>query len=140
MFQNNPNQISWQYVKVEATPGDQRFQEFLDSTHYSRHGILSYEQVHGRNYLSAGGESVTHDFVARLKLNPGLMTTMSSCWGCLNLNTDEYVLDVGTGLGGSAFHMAEVGNGFRRFFVACIIFETELRGQCSRHRSVFERD
>jgi hypothetical protein len=44
-LQNNPNQISWQYVKVEVPKDDERFQKFLDRSQYTREGILRYEAV-----------------------------------------------------------------------------------------------
>lgn len=43
--QNNPNQISWQWVKVETSSDDERFQTFLDTSQYTRDGILRSEAV-----------------------------------------------------------------------------------------------
>ena len=44
-LKNNPNQISWQWVKVEVPKDDERFQKFLDNSQYTREGILRYEAV-----------------------------------------------------------------------------------------------
>merc|ERR1712176_1066618 len=64
------------------------FQKFLDQQQYSRNGILRYEKIFGEDFVSTGGVTTTKDFCARLGLRPG-----------------DYVLDVGCGIGGSAFHM-----------------------------------
>ena len=63
--------------------------EWLDQNQYSRKGILRYEAIFGRTYVSVGGETTTREFVAQLNLSPGMK-----------------VLDIGCGSGGSAFHMA----------------------------------
>ena len=55
----------------------------------SRKGILRYEKIFGRTYVSVGGETTTKDFVDMLDLKPGMK-----------------VLDIGCGTGGSAFYMA----------------------------------
>ena len=65
------------------------FQAFLDENQYSRSGILRYERIFGPTYVSTGGQETTEEFCAKLNLQPG-----------------EKVLDVGCGIGGSAFHMA----------------------------------
>lgn len=64
-------------------------QQWLDQNQYSRKGILRYEAIFGRTYVSVGGETTTREFVAQLNLSPGMK-----------------VLDIGCGSGGSAFHMA----------------------------------
>lgn len=66
------------------------FQEFLDSRQYSRANILRYERIFGRTFISTGGIDTTKDFVTRLSLQPG-----------------QIVLDVGCGIGGSAFYMVK---------------------------------
>jgi len=63
--------------------------EWLDQNQYSRKGILRYEAIFGRTYVSEGGETTTREFVAQLNLKPGMK-----------------VLDIGCGTGGSAFYMA----------------------------------
>ena len=64
-------------------------QEFLDSVQYATESILQYETVYGEDFVSPGGHEITVELVGRMKLAP-----------------DSRVLDVGCGLGGSAFVMA----------------------------------
>ena len=64
------------------------FQKFLDEQQYSRNGILRYEKIFGQDFVSTGGMDTSREFV---KL--------------LNLKTNQKVLDVGCGIGGSAFLM-----------------------------------
>jgi len=64
-------------------------QQWLDQNQYSRKGILRYEAIFGRTYVSVGGETTTRDFTRQLDLLPGMK-----------------VLDIGCGTGGSAFYMA----------------------------------
>jgi phosphoethanolamine N-methyltransferase len=58
---------------------------------YSRTGILRYEKIFGDGYVSTGGPETTADLCSRLgnALRPGVR-----------------VLDVGSGIGGAAFHLA----------------------------------
>lgn len=65
------------------------FQKFLDNQQYNRKGILIYERIFGRTYVSTGGQATTTKFCQRLNLQPG-----------------QKVLDIGCGIGGSAFHLA----------------------------------
>ena len=67
------------------------FQEFLDQQQYSKNGILRYEKIFGKHFVSTGGRETTVDFVKML-----------------DLKTKQRVLDVGSGIGGSAFYMAQV--------------------------------
>ena len=58
---------------------------------YSRTSILRYEKIFGKGYISTGGPATT-DYLCELlgdKLRPGVR-----------------VLDVGSGIGGAAFHLA----------------------------------
>ncbi len=59
---------------------------------YSRTGILRYEKIFGDGYISTGGPETTDTLVA--KLGPALKKGVR-------------VLDVGSGIGGAAFHLAE---------------------------------
>jgi len=65
------------------------FQAFLDENQYSRNSILRYEKIFGPTYISTGGQETTTEFCEKLGLQAG-----------------QKVLDVGCGIGGSAFHMA----------------------------------
>ncbi len=62
---------------------------FHDGRQYTEDGIRRYEFIFGKTYVSTGGQKTTENFVKSL-----------------NLNKDSYVLDVGCGIGGSAFHIA----------------------------------
>jgi phosphoethanolamine N-methyltransferase len=65
--------------------------KFDNNGQYSRTSILRYEKIFGDNYVSTGGAETTEDLCARLgsSLRPGAR-----------------VLDVGSGLGGAAFHLS----------------------------------
>jgi phosphoethanolamine N-methyltransferase len=66
--------------------------KFDNQGQYSRTSILRYEMIFGPGYVSTGGAATTDDLCARLgsSLRPGVR-----------------VLDVGSGIGGAAFHLAE---------------------------------
>eukprot|EP00117_Sycon_ciliatum_P013850 scpid88188/ scgid14351/ Phosphoethanolamine N-methyltransferase len=97
-LKNNPHQMCWSWQKATTIPvaetadcfGYQSMREFLDQQQYSENGILRYEKMFGKNYVSTGGPETTAEFVPMLKLQK-----------------DEKVLDVGSGLGGGALYMAE---------------------------------
>jgi phosphoethanolamine N-methyltransferase len=65
--------------------------KFDNNGQYSRTGILRYEMIFGPGYVSTGGHATTEDLCSRLGsvLRPG-----------------SRVLDVGSGIGGAAFHLA----------------------------------
>ncbi|XP_015582654.2 phosphomethylethanolamine N-methyltransferase isoform X1 [Ricinus communis] len=85
----NQNQICWVWQKV-SSQDDKGFQRFLDNVQYKSNGILRYERVFGPGFVSTGGVETTKEFVAKLDLKPG-----------------QKVLDVGCGIGGGDFYMAE---------------------------------
>ncbi|CAI9773704.1 unnamed protein product [Fraxinus pennsylvanica] len=85
----NQNQICWIWQKV-SSEDDRGFQRFLDTVQYKCNGILRYERVFGRGFVSTGGIDTTREFVTKLDLKPG-----------------QKVLDVGCGIGGGDFYMAE---------------------------------
>lgn len=64
-------------------------QQRLDSTQYSTDSIRQYETVYGEDFVSPGGYELALELIGKMELEPGLR-----------------VLDVGSGLGGSAFVMA----------------------------------
>lgn len=64
-------------------------QTFLDSKQYATESIQDYETVYGQDFVSPGGITMAEELIAKLELKPGAK-----------------VLDVGCGLGGSAFLMA----------------------------------
>jgi phosphoethanolamine N-methyltransferase len=65
--------------------------KFDNNGQYSRTSILRYEKIFGEHYISTGGAETTDNFCRRLgnSLRPGAR-----------------VLDVGSGIGGAAFHLA----------------------------------
>ncbi|XP_059643065.1 phosphoethanolamine N-methyltransferase 1-like [Cornus florida] len=85
----NQNQICWIWQKVRSED-DRGFQQFLDNVQYKCNGILRYERVFGQGFVSTGGIDTTKEFVGKLDLKPG-----------------QKVLDVGCGIGGGDFYMAE---------------------------------
>jgi phosphoethanolamine N-methyltransferase len=66
--------------------------KFDNQGQYSRSSILRYEMIFGEHYISTGGASTTDDLCSRLgsSLRPGVR-----------------VLDVGSGIGGAAFHLVK---------------------------------
>ncbi|XP_019094552.1 PREDICTED: phosphomethylethanolamine N-methyltransferase-like, partial [Camelina sativa] len=86
---NKQNQIYWIWQKL-SLENDKDVQRFLDNVQYKSSGILLYERVFGEGYNSTGGFETTKEFVAKMDLKPG-----------------QKVLDVGCGIGGGDFYMAE---------------------------------
>ncbi|KFM27020.1 Phosphoethanolamine N-methyltransferase [Auxenochlorella protothecoides] len=87
----NQNQVCWKWRKI-IKPAPTAFRvdrHFLDGQRYTAGSIARYEFVFGQGFISPGGERLTQELAARLGLNP-----------------DAHVLDVGCGVGGSAFHLA----------------------------------
>jgi len=61
--------------------------KFLDENQYTKNGILRYEKIFGQGFVSTGGKQSTIDVMKRLNLKP-----------------NDYILDIGCGIGGSAIH------------------------------------
>ena len=61
-----------------------------DTTQYTVNGILRYEKVFGYNFVSTGGIKTTQELFSEIDLTPGAK-----------------VLDIGSGLGGSACFIEE---------------------------------
>merc|ERR1712020_818515 len=80
-------------IMAATNKHDKQFQNFLDTNQYARKGILLYERIFGTTYVSTGGESTTRDFCSGLAPS-GLKET-------------DKILDIGCGIGGSAFYMAK---------------------------------
>jgi phosphoethanolamine N-methyltransferase len=66
--------------------------KFDNNGQYSRTGILRYEMIFGEGYVSTGGQATTDDLCARLGSS---------------LRPDVRILDVGSGIGGAAFFLAQ---------------------------------
>ena len=91
-LKGNQNQLCWKWRKVvtrERRPAE--FRHFLDGQQYSMTGILKYERIFGEGFVSTGGAATTRDL----------------CLSRLSLKSGETVLDVGCGIGGGDFMMAE---------------------------------
>lgn len=66
------------------------YQQFLDQVQYTEQGLKRYEWIFGEDYLSTGGLETTKEIIPKLGLQRG-----------------QRVLDVGSGLGGHDFYMAQ---------------------------------
>lgn len=77
--------------RAQSTAPAPTTQAYDNNGQYSRTGILRYEMIFGAGYISTGGPETTDDLCARLGavLRPGVR-----------------VLDVGSGIGGAALHLA----------------------------------
>ena len=77
-------------AKAENWNGFKTLKEFMDNKQYTRNGILRYEKIFGAGFISTGGSDTTLNFFESFDLKPG-----------------QKVLDVGSGIGGGDFLMAE---------------------------------
>jgi len=85
----NKGQIAWVWQKTTRQGSTQELKHFLDTNQYSRHSILRYERIFGSTFVSTGGLAMTQELLQQLNLQPNFE-----------------ILDVGCGIGGSAFYMA----------------------------------
>jgi len=76
-------------TEVTMTEVTKVTQDFLDSSQYQESSILQYESIYGEDFVSPGGRELAFEMIAGMALSPA-----------------SRVLDVGCGLGGSAFVMA----------------------------------
>jgi len=76
-------------MACSKTTNTKEFQKFLDTNQYSNNGILRYEQIFGKDFVSVGGATTTAKFCEEM-----------------DLEEKQKVLDIGCGIGGSAFYMA----------------------------------
>lgn len=67
------------------------FQKFLDDVQYNKNGLKRYEWIFGETFLSTGGLATTMKVLEHVTLPPG-----------------SKILDVGSGIGGHSFIMAEL--------------------------------
>ncbi len=79
-------------IKLENFHGFKTLKEFMDHKQYTRNGVLRYEKIFGAGFVSTGGIDTTSQFFRDyLDLKPG-----------------QVALDVGCGIGGGDFLMAQV--------------------------------
>src|SRR3954468_21125031 len=76
---------------ITATSEAETAHSYDNHGQYSRTGILRYEKIFGDGYVSTGGPETTDLLCARLGDA---------------LRRGARVLDVGSGIGGAAFHLA----------------------------------
>ncbi|KAK4029973.1 phosphoethanolamine N-methyltransferase [Daphnia magna] len=117
----NPNQLCFLLKKMPYSAQEyESFQAFLDENQYSRKSILRYEKIFGPTYISTGGQETTIEFCKKLNLKPG-----------------QKVLDVGCGIGGSAFHMArEYGAEVRGVDLSTNMITLALENQAKQEEEV----
>eukprot|EP00850_Spirogloea_muscicola_P005479 SM000025S08374 [mRNA] locus=s25:347564:350928:- [translate_table: standard] len=129
----NQNQVCWLWQKVPAmAPDGKQLQQFLDRVEYTMARIRCYERIFGTGFMSTGGlgEKEQHCDLAllcdvtiiinddrissRLQNMHHLICTLvlwaettKAFVAKLGLQKGHRVLDVGCGIGGGAFYMAE---------------------------------
>jgi len=88
----NADKVSFLFKKIvlENHHGFKTLKEFMDHKQYSRNGVLRYEKIFGEGFVSTGGIDTTLEFLEQLDLKP-----------------NQKVLDVGCGIGGGNFLMAD---------------------------------
>jgi len=120
------------------------FQAFLDENQYSRKSILRYEKIFGPTYISTGGQETTivmENFQTCCQRVNTLLNFLNICLQefCkkLDLTPGQKVLDVGCGIGGSAFHMArEYGVEVRGVDLSTNMITLALENQAKQEEEV----
>ena len=80
------------------------FQRFLDKELYERHKILRFEQMYGRTWVSTGGQDTTTELFSELDLRVSEQTNRLHELSKIFVHqSGMQMLDVGCGIGGSAF-------------------------------------
>jgi len=88
-MESNYSQKRKAVEEIDNKNSDQ-FQQFLDDSQYKLNGILRYEKIFGRGFISTGGVTTTKEIVSKLNLKAG-----------------EKVLSVGCGIGGGELYMKQ---------------------------------
>ena len=94
-----PNQSTsflFQKIKLTDFHGYKTLRDFMDNKQYSRRGVLTYEKIFGSGFVSTGGSLTTERFVNQY----------------IKPSANQRLLDVGCGIGGGDFYIAEVFNLF----------------------------
>lgn len=90
---NNPCQVCFLASKMSVdgpTRGLVTMQEFLDHHQYTQTAVRRYEWVFGETFLSSGGLPTAKEIIEKMGIKDG-----------------DRILDVGCGVGGHDFYMAE---------------------------------
>lgn len=92
-MKSNSNQFCFLFkkVKLDNYKGFKTLQEFFDARQYTRDSILQYEKIYGPTHVCPGGHESTELFFGSMDLKPG-----------------QKILNIGCGIGGSAFYVSQV--------------------------------
>jgi phosphoethanolamine N-methyltransferase len=82
----------FQKARLEDFHGFKTLREFMDHKQYSRRGVLTYEKIFGDGFVSTGGLTTTSRFLEQY----------------LKPTAGQRLLDVGCGIGGGDFYVADV--------------------------------
>lgn len=91
-FKSSLVSFLFQKIKLDDFHGFKTLREFMDHKQYSRKGVLTYEKIFGDGFVSTGGPTTTSRFVEDY----------------IKPKAGQRVLDVGCGIGGGDFFIAEV--------------------------------
>ena len=109
----NASSSSSKYVSNQKSAS----KEFLDNHQYTKNGVLRYEKIFGKHFISTGGINTTRKFVEKLNLKKGQNVLDVGCMYMIFCLFVYYVhnccthhitsRDMTGGIGGSAFYMAK---------------------------------